>query len=452
MHRAGWQGWAARPEPAAMTRLGPRPLPLHLGAAALSWTSGIAALPLWNSVSPSSNPPWPEPLRRAAERLASLAPDAAVATLTAEATRRAAAFLTGLERYTHHAYSRDLPDPPVLWQAGSARLRDYGPAGGLPLLVVPSLVNRAYVLDLTAERSLLRFLAAQGLRPLLLEWDVPQGEERDFTLSDIVTRRLEPALDAVRAVAPGPVGLLGYCMGGTLAAALAARRGADIAGTAFLAAPWDFHAGAPHQAEIGRMAAAASLPIVASLGVLPVDGIQALFATLDPLTALRKFSAFGRLDPASPEAARFVALEDWLNDGIPLPGPVALECLAGWYGENMPGRGLWRVDGDPVRPEAIRMPSLHLIPARDRIVPPASARALAETMPGAERIEPPLGHIGMVVGGTAETQVWRPLAGWLADAIRTSRPASRARAAARRSAGSPPRRASAPSARRKTPG
>ncbi|TSD87167.1 alpha/beta hydrolase [Mycobacterium sp. KBS0706] len=433
-------------------RLGPRPLPLHLAAAAASLMSGIAALPLSRSGSPGSKPPWPEPLRRAGERLASLPPDAAAAALAREGTRRAAAFLTGLERYIRHPDRRDLPAPPMLWQDGSARLRDYGPADGLPLLVVPSLVNRAYVLDLTAERSLLRFLAAQGLRPLLLEWDVPDDAERDFTLTDVILRRLEPALDATLAAAKGRVGLLGYCMGGTLAAALAARRPDDIAGIAFMAAPWDFHADAPHQAEIGRMAAAASLPVIASLGVLPVDGIQALFTTLDPLTALRKFSAFGRLPAGSPEAARFVVLEDWLNDGIPLPGPVALECLAGWYGENMPGRGLWRIDGAPVWPEAIRRPSLHLIPARDRIVPPASARALAERMPGAERIEPTLGHIGMVVAGGAETQVWRPLAAWLGGAIRNERTATPARAAGRHSGPSRPRRAPAAPAGRKSRG
>ena len=325
-------------------RLGPRPLPLHLAAAAASWLSGIAALPLSKSASPGSKPLWPEPLRRAAERLASLAPDAAGAALAREGTRRAAAFLTGLERYARHPYRRDLPAPPVLWQDGSARLRDYGPADGLPLLVVPSLVNRAYVLDLTAERSLLRFLSAQGLRPLLLEWDVPDAAERDFTLTDVILRRLEPALDAALAAAKGPVGLLGYCMGGTLAAALAARRPDDIAGVAFMAAPWDFHADAPHQAEIGRMAAAASLAVVASLGVLPVDGIQALFTTLDPLTALRKFSAFGRLEPGLPRGG-----------ALRRPGGLAerRHPAARPGGAGMPGRLVRREHARP-RPVADR--------------------------------------------------------------------------------------------------
>src|SRR3546814_6860749 len=90
-----------------------------------------------------------------------------------------------------------------------------------PVLVVPSLINRAYVLDLTAERSLLRWLAAHGLRPLLLDWGRPGAEERDFTLTDYIAGRLERALDALRAEEAAPPVLLGYCMGGLLALGLA---------------------------------------------------------------------------------------------------------------------------------------------------------------------------------------------------------------------------------------
>jgi polyhydroxyalkanoate synthase len=59
-----------------------------------------------------------------------------------------------------------------------------------------------------------------------------------------------------------------------------------------------------------------------------------------------------------------------------------------------------------------------MIPAQDRIVPPASAQALAKALsdavPGTETLVPRLGHIGMMVSGGAEAQVWRPLADWLA--------------------------------------
>jgi polyhydroxyalkanoate synthase len=60
------------------------------------------------------------------------------------------------------------------------------------------------------------------------------------------------------------------------------------------------------------------------------------------------------------------------------------------------------------------LPTLALIPANDRIVPPASALALARAIPGTRVLRPPLGLIGMVVSAGATAAVWRPLADWLA--------------------------------------
>ncbi len=405
-------------------RLGPRPLPLHLMAAALTWTSSRAALPLLNS----GSLPWRPELSAAGAALrASLEnhdPEAFQAAVGRELNLRFSALAEGILRYRRHPYRRDLPEPPVLWRAGTTRLLDYGAAGAAaarPVLVVPSLINRGYILDLSARHSLLRWLAGQGLRPLLVDWGRPGAEERRFTLTDYIAGRLEAALDAVRAETGTRPTVIGYCMGGLLALALALRRQDDISGLALLATPWDFHAGAGDRnragAETQAALTAAVLPGLAPLmearGELPVDIIQGLFAGLDPLLVPRKFLAFARLDPATPKAAAFVALEDWLNDGVALAAPVARECLGGWYGENAPARGAWCVAGQIVDPRRLDLPSLCMIPAQDRIVPPASAQALADVLPGTETLVPRLGHIGMMVSAGAEAQVWRPLANWL---------------------------------------
>ena len=92
---------------------------------------------------------------------------------------------------------------------------------------------------------------------------------------------------------------------------------------------------------------------------------------LDPLLALRKFTRFAALAEGSAAARGFVALEDWLNDGVPLALPVARECLGGWYGENAPGRGAGAVAGTAGPAGARRVPGLVVVPAQDRIVPPA---------------------------------------------------------------------------------
>jgi polyhydroxyalkanoate synthase len=93
---------------------------------------------------------------------------------------------------------------------------------------------------------------------------------------------------------------------------------------------------------------------------------------------------------------------------------VARECARSWYGDNEPGRGLWRVEGGLVRPAAFARPSLVVLPARDRIVPPLSAAALAEELRGASLLRPPLGHVGMMAAARAPELLWAPVADWLA--------------------------------------
>jgi polyhydroxyalkanoate synthase subunit PhaC len=402
---------------AQSSRLGPRPLPLHLLSAMTAWMSSTAALSFSNGGSPLSKPMRAPELANAAQalagQLAAVAPEDFAAAVDRELRGQADAFLRGIEAYRHHPYRRAVADPPVVWQEGTTRLLDYGPEGGAPLLVIPSLINRSTILDLAPERSLLRFLAQQGVRPLLVDWGKPGPIERGFTLTDYVAGRLDAAFEAALASAGAPLAVLGYCMGGLLAVALAQRRQREIGALALLATPWDFHAAQVEQARLLGSLAPWLEAACGLLGEVPVDTLQALFLGLDPLLALRKFSRFATLDPAAPEAQDFVALEDWLNDGVPLALPVARECLGEWYGANSPARAAWRIAGTPILPSRVTLPALVVVPARDRIVPPASAAALAEALPRATRLDPPLGHIGMIVGRQAEERMWRPLAAWL---------------------------------------
>ncbi|HZH27918.1 MAG TPA: alpha/beta fold hydrolase [Azospirillaceae bacterium] len=387
-------------------RIGPRPLALHL-AAAMSLNLPRAWPP-----SRSASPIWSPDLRRLAAALDAHPPEAVAAALGRAAAERIGAFLDGVERYRAHPYRRSLTDPEPVWREGTAGLRAYGEGTGVPVLLVPSLVNRATVLDLDAGSSLVRWLAAQGIDPYLLDWGAPGAEERTFTLTDYVAGRLERALEAVRALRPDRrPAVLGYCMGGLLATALTQRRAGDVAALALLATPWDFHADSTGHASL----VAACIPGVEACGEFPVDMIQALFAVLDPFLVVRKFARFGRAGRDEAADRAFIALEDWLNDGVPLAAPVARECLAGWYGANTPGRGTWRIAGTVVDPGVLRLPTLAVLPSHDRIVPPASAHALAAAIPGGRVLSPPLGHIGMVVGRRAPEAVWAPLAKFLKD-------------------------------------
>lgn len=404
-------------------RLGPRPLSLHLAAAQATWRRSVLAWQNWSA----SSPPWKAPPSAAlalAEDLSGVVPEHFTAALEKEIAARSSAFLAAIAAYRRHPYCRRLTDPPTLWEAGATRLLDFGDPEEEqpPILLVPSLVNRAYILDLMEDRSFARWLAtpeaAGGFRPLLLDWGAPGEAESGFTLTDYIVGRLEAAFDQVLTETGRPPLVLGYCMGGLLTLALAQRRGHEMSGLALMATPWDFHA-APGQAGVARSALLSWSPVMELLGQLPVDAVQALFTTLDPLTAVHKFRRFARLDPNSPEAQAFVALEDWLNDGVALTAPVARECLGGWYARNEPVKGRWRVAGQPVEPAAIEVSTLCVIPKSDRIVPPASARALAAALPHASLQQPAAGHIGMIASARARKTLWPELAEWLAQKART---------------------------------
>jgi polyhydroxyalkanoate synthase len=311
----------------------------------------------------------------------------------------------------------------VVWRAGCSRLLDYGTRGaGLPVLVVPSLINRPYVLDLARGRSLLRWLAGEGFRPLLLDWGTPGPAEAEFDLGRYGAERLVPALAEARRLAGRPVPVVGYCMGGTLAVGLAARAPGDLSALVTIGAPWDFastagNAGALRaliRADGGRQAERVLQGLGSAFGMVPVGVFQALFALINPIQAALKFQKLARLDPAGPAARLFVAIEDWLADGVPMPVGAARDVLLGWQVRNQSAAGTWRFLGGPVDPRRVAVPALIFCGETDNIAPPALARPLAAVLPGARRLSPRTGHVGMVVGSAARAEVWRPLADFLA--------------------------------------
>ncbi|WP_299134681.1 alpha/beta fold hydrolase [uncultured Amaricoccus sp.] len=409
----------------AAHRIGePSPLSFHLASALAAYGQALLAAPRANS--PSF--PWSSEERRAA---AALGPDLDQMEVAAEIAARLTGMIRGLEMWQCHPYRRAVVEPPTILGLGCSRLLDYGAApeaaapDGPPVLMVPSLINRAYILDLEPGRSMLRWLAARGARPFLLDWGPPGRLELGFDLQAYGARLLA-ALDHVRALTGRSVSVMGYCMGGTLATGLAACRPEGIASLVAIGTPWDFAStegmAGGFRAIFRALGAAKSERMLTALGDIfgaaPVFLFQALFGAVNPLQAAVKFQKFARLDPESPEATHFVALEDWLADGIPMPVGAAKDLLIGWQIRNETAAGRWRFLGDRVDPRAIGVPALIVCARNDTIASPPLTEPLAELIPRGHLIRPATGHVGMVVGGGAADRVWRPIAEFLASHAR----------------------------------
>lgn len=310
----------------------------------------------------------------------------------------ARAALDGLAIYATAKRSEASPPRPIAAQIGGAALRDFG-GSGAPIVLVPSLINPPNILDLDEDASLAASLAESGRHILLLDWG--PAADRDLSISDHVEQLLVPLLGALGET----VALVGYCLGGTMAIAAANR--AKVERVATLAAPWRFVAYPDSSraalADLWNGAHAAA----DGFGRLPMEVLQAAFWALDPERTVAKFARFAKLDPDSSEARRFVTLEDWANEGEPLPLPAARELIEDMFGADLPGSGRWMVGGRAMS-DKLDVPSLHFTAADDRIAP-------AATVPAGPSQAVPSGHVGMIVGRKASETLHTPLARWLCD-------------------------------------
>lgn len=318
---------------------------------------------------------------------------------TAASPERRAAALAGLRAFQHAERAPERAQKSAIATAGRAALRDYGGSG--PVVVfVPSLINPPRVLDLARGNSLLRWLARQGVRPLLVDWGSPGPGERGLDVTGHVEQLLLPLLRTLKS----PPILVGYCLGGTMATAAAAC--IETAGLVQIAAPWHFAGYGDSLAGMSDLWDAAFEPCE-TLGLVPMEVLQSGFWRLDPRRTVAKFERFAAMTPGSAEARAFIALEDWANEGAPLTFAAGRQLFDDFLVADLPGRGKWEVCGKPVRPGALAIPMLSFVSTSDRIVPAATAATI-----GAQ-VRTSTGHVGMIIGGRARSTLWQPLADWL---------------------------------------
>lgn len=313
----------------------------------------------------------------------------------------ARAALTGLRNYEQARRVPSAAPRPAVAEVSGAALRDHG-GDGPPAVLVPSLINPPRILDLDSDTSLAKAVRAMGRHVLIVDWGAV-AQRRDFDVAGHVDQLLVPLLRKLGE----PAALAGYCLGGTIA--LAAANLLPVERVATIAAPWHFSRyPTESRAALARLWSA-SRDGAAALGMLPMEVLQGAFWSLDPARTVAKFAAFGALDASDPRARRFVALEDWANDGEALPFPAARELIEDLFGADRPGQGAWRVGGRSACDD-LSVPLLHFAAGEDRIAP-------AVTAPAGPLVTIAAGHVGMVVG-SARTQLHAALAPFLAPASR----------------------------------
>lgn len=284
-----------------------------------------------------------------------------------------------------------------------------------PVLLVPSMINRWYVIDLREGASLAAALSdGTPWDTFCFDWGVPEDEDRYVTWDDVFGR-LSRMVDRVRRITGAPrVTIVGYCMGATLSAIYTALRPEKVSAFVNLAGPIDF----THAGRLGTMVDPRWFDATAmtAAGNLSAHQMQGGFVALAPTGQISKWIGF--LDRAHDPRAResFAALEKWASDNIAFPAAAYVTYIQELYQENRLFRGDHWVKGERVDLARIRCPVMAIVAERDAICPPKAATALLDATSSAHKdvLSVPGGHVGAVVGSRAAKELYPRLRAWLA--------------------------------------
>jgi len=325
--------------------------------------------------------------------------------------------LRGIQMYMAHGYVRKSDHLKAVFEKKTSRVlqfEGYQYGGGKPVvLLIPSLINKSYIFDITEGQSMLRYFCARGIDAYLLDWGdfLNDPDMQDF--DGVVLSRMRACVAALAMHVGGDIHALGYCMGGSMLAGLAAVDDAYLKSLMFMATPWDFHAGSQDMLNRVKFWSPSLMTSLQDDKQMKVDWLQILFSSLYPEQAMKKFARFSKMDMDSDAAQTFVAVEDWLNDGVPLPAGVGGAAVKEWFLENKLVCNAWELGAQNVDAHAINLPSFIIASSRDKLVEYDEAFALYEAIHGATIHDPKCGHVGMIAGGHAVTDVWSPIADWI---------------------------------------
>ncbi len=286
------------------------------------------------------------------------------------------------------------------------------PTARTPVVLVPSLINRHYVLDLMPGKSFAEHMVREGFDVYCIDWGTPSDEDRYLTFDEIVDGYLGRALRvASRTAGTTNAHVLGYCMGGLMTAIHAATHPERFASLTAVAAPMRF----TDDGLLSRWSRTETFDVRAmttAYGNVPWQLMQGAFQLLRPTLQVAK--AVGLVHRAWDDEFLdgFLALETWGNDAVAFPGEAYRRYIEELYRGDHLLDDTFTLSGKPARLGAITCPTLAITFEHDNIVPWASAKVLVDRVGSTdtEWLHLQGGHVGAMVSRAASKSLWPKIA------------------------------------------
>jgi len=320
----------------------------------------------------------------------------------------------------------------VIFQNELMQLIQYAPATPMvlkrPLLIVPPWINKFYVLDLTPEKSFIKWCVDQGITVFCISWVNPDAHLAKKSFEDYVHQGPLAALDAIKlAIGEDKVHTVGYCVGGTLLAialaVMASRHDERVASATLFASQVDFTHAGDLKVFVDEEQISALERQMTERGYLEGKTMANVFNMLRSNDLIWPYVINNYLKGKAPFPFDLLY---WNSDATRMPAANHSFYMRNCYLENKLAKGQMLIDGAPIDLKSVTVPIYNLATREDHIAPPKSVLLGCKFFGGPVRfVMAGSGHIAGVVNPPAKNkyQYWtgqRPrnadLDGWLAKA------------------------------------
>jgi polyhydroxyalkanoate synthase subunit PhaC len=315
------------------------------------------------------------------------------------------------------AVGRNLATTPgkVIFQNELMQLIQYAPATATvlkrPLLIVPPWINKFYVLDLTAEKSFIKWCVDQGVTVFCISWVNPDAHLAKKGFDEYMREGPLAALDAIKqATGEDKVHTAGYCVGGTLLAitlAYCAARGDErIASATFFASQVDFTHAGDLKVFVDEEQIAALEQKMSERGFLESKSMATVFNMLRSNDLIWPYVINNYLKGKAPFPFDLLY---WNSDATRMPAANHSFYLRNCYLDNKLSKGKMVIAGEKINLKSVKIPIYNLATREDHIAPPKSVLLSCKFFGGPVKfVIAGSGHIAGVVNPPAKNkyQYW----------------------------------------------